>query len=67
MGNFEWVEFSAEITLDSDEFPQAPSIDSLDALAVSYIDDALAADIEEARLNTGESKSYVHLYKQETT
>jgi hypothetical protein len=37
----------------------------LDKIAVDYIHDALAADIEEARLNTAEDKSFIHLYQQE--
>lgn len=66
MGNFEWVEFGAEITVDSDELPGAQSLDTLESLATSYLSTALADDIEEARLNTAEDKSYVHLYQQES-
>ncbi|MER5754316.1 hypothetical protein [Streptomyces sp. NPDC002088] len=65
MGNFEWVEFGAEITVDSDELPGAQSLDTLENFAQSYLDSALTADVEEARLNTAEDKSYIHLYQQE--
>lgn len=65
MGNFEWVEFSASVEIDSDNFPKARTLQDLDKIAVDYIHDALAADIEEARLNTAEDKSYIHLYQQE--
>jgi hypothetical protein len=67
MGNFEWVEFGAEITVDSEEFPAAKTLGDLDTIASEYLVTSLAADIEEARLNTAENKSYVHLYQQENT
>jgi hypothetical protein len=67
MGNFEWVEFSASVEIDSDDFPKARGLADLDKIAVDHINDVLSADIEEARLNTAENKSYVHLYQQENT
>ncbi|MFE2100866.1 hypothetical protein [Streptomyces sp. NPDC059468] len=65
MGNFEWVEFSFEVDIDSDDFPKARSVEDLDKIATDQISKALAADIEEARLNTAEKNSYIHLYQQE--
>ncbi|MFE9525210.1 hypothetical protein [Streptomyces sp. NPDC006631] len=65
MGNFEWVEFGAEVTINSEELPGPQSLDTLEALATDYLATSLAADVEEARLNTGENKSYIHLYQQE--
>jgi hypothetical protein len=65
MGNFEWVEFSASVEIDDDDFPKAKTLADLDKIAVDYLHDALAADIEESRLNTAEDKSYIHLYQQE--
>lgn len=65
MGNFEWVEFGAEITVDSEELPGLQSADSLETFASEYLATALAADVEESRLNTAEDKSYIHLYQQE--
>ena len=49
MGNFEWTEFGAEADISSDDF----------------LDRAIAADVEEARVNTDEPKSFIHLYDQE--
>lgn len=66
MGNFEWVEFSASVEIDADDFPKARTLTDLDKIAVDYLHDALAADIEESRLNTAETKSYIHLYQQES-
>jgi hypothetical protein len=65
MGNFEWVEFSTAVEIDIDDFPKARTLADLDKIAVNYIHDSLAADIEESRLNTAETKSYIHLYQQE--
>lgn len=65
MGNFEWVEFGYEVDISTDDFPKARTLDDLDKVATDQITKALAADIEEARLNTGEASSYVHLYQQE--
>jgi hypothetical protein len=65
MGNFEWVEFSESVEIDSDDFPNAKSLKDLHKIAVDYIHDSLANDIEESRLNTAEDESYIHLYKQE--
>jgi hypothetical protein len=65
MGNFEWVEFGAEIEVDSDDLPGPQSADTLENFATEYLATALAADVEEARLNTAEAKSYIHLYQQE--
>jgi hypothetical protein len=65
MGNFEFVEFGYEVDISTDDFPKARSLEVLDKIATDQINKALAADIEEARLNTGEAASYVHLYQQE--
>lgn len=65
MGNFEWIEFGAEVTLDSDEFPDGVSLDLLEATAVSYLADALADDVEEARRNTDVPNSYIHLFQND--
>jgi hypothetical protein len=65
MGNFEWVEFGAEITIDNEvDFPGA-KLPALEDHALDYLDQALAADIEEARLNTAEEQSFIHLYKND--
>lgn len=66
MGNFEWVEFGAEAEITSDDYPDARTLDDLDAIADDFLDRTLAADVEEARLNTDEPKSFIHVYNQET-
>jgi hypothetical protein len=65
MGNYEWVEFGYEVEVSKEDVPRAKSLDDLDKVATAQIEKALAADIEEARLNTGEESSYIHLYQQE--
>lgn len=65
MGNFEWVEFGGEVEISSDEFPQAKNLRALEKIADDFLEQSIAADLEEARLNTDEDKSYVHIYKND--
>jgi hypothetical protein len=66
MGNFEWVEFGAEADISTDDFPKAKTLQDLDRIADQFMDQSLAADLEEARVNTDEGNSFIHLYQQET-
>lgn len=65
MGNFEWIEFGGEVEISSDEFPQAKTLRALEKIADDFLEESVAADIEEALLNTAEDKSYIHLYKND--
>lgn len=64
MGNYEFVEFRAEIEVSDTDVPGA-SLPKLEQFASDYLEGALAADIEEARLNTAEEQSYIHLFKND--
>jgi hypothetical protein len=66
MGNFEWVEFGSEITVDNETDLPGADAKKLTRFADDYLEKSLAADIEEARQNTAEDASYIHLYKQES-
>lgn len=62
MGNYEWVEFSASVTIDTEDSPLnagfiATAADQLEAL--------LADDIADARDTTLEKKSYIRRMYEE--
>jgi hypothetical protein len=65
MGNYENVTFSATAEISSEDFPRVKTLDDLDAIATDFLNRSLALDVEEARLNTAEDKSFIHLYQQE--
>jgi hypothetical protein len=67
MGNYENVTFAASVEISDEDFPKAKSLKELDKIASEFLDQSLADDIEEARLNTAEPKSFIHLYQQENT
>lgn len=62
MGNFEWVEFGGEVEVSTEEFPKARTLADLEKIADDFLEKSIAVDIEEARMNTAEDKSYIHLY-----
>jgi hypothetical protein len=65
MGNYENVTFSSTVEVSAEDFPRVKNLDDLDAIATDFLDRSLALDVEEARLNTAEDKSFIHLYQQE--
>lgn len=65
MGNYEFVEFKAEITVDNETDLPGADAKKLAKFADDFLDRTLAVDIEEARVNTDESGSYIHLYKND--
>jgi hypothetical protein len=66
MGNYENVTFAATVEISDEDFPKAKTLLDLDTIASEFLDQSLADDIEEARLNTAEPKSFIHLYQQES-
>lgn len=60
MGNYEWVEFGAEVTLDSQELKM--SYDEIHAVADDQLVIALAEELQRAHALTDEDKSYIHIH-----
>ncbi|MDX3260725.1 hypothetical protein PV336_16010 [Streptomyces sp. MI02-2A] len=65
MGNYENVTFGTSVEISDEDFPKAKTLQDLDKIASEFLDQSLEGDIEEARLNTAEPKSFIHLYQQE--
>lgn len=66
MGNYENVTFASTVEISDEDFPKAKTLQDLDKIASEFLDQSLADDVEEARLNTAEPKSFIHLYQQES-
>ena len=63
MGNYEWVEIGAEVTV-SDE---SVSYDELITHADELLAEAVEADLKQAHMLTDEQKSYVHIHPVNAT
>jgi zona occludens toxin (predicted ATPase) len=61
LGNFEWVEFGAEVTIDSEKTIFGPDV--IETELKRYLD----PELDEARLNTDEKSSFVHFLAEEPT
>lgn len=67
MGNYEWVEFGAEVTLDTDEPGFGFTPEELHAFVDEQLDIALSEELKQAHALTDEDKSYVHIHPANAT
>ena len=68
LGNYEWVEFGAEVKLDTEEeaFNDFP-IEDLYDIAEGELKRYLDPELQEAKLNTDEKSSFIHFLAEEPT
>jgi hypothetical protein len=66
LGNFEWVEFGGDVTLDTEVDDEVADMDTADVLAVAdeILSTAFVEDLRQAHEITDEEDSFVHLVVQ---
>ena len=65
LGNYEWVEFGASVTIDSAE--EDVTDEEMYAITEQELKRYLDPELQEAKLNTDEKSSFVHFLAEEPT